>query len=258
MEKASIKVGEEYGIRERRRPGEPMQHIRILERVRGNKWKAEWIDPNPGLKDYIESRFIIVRWKDRKAFLRDEDNERRLHEHNAQAGYKHDDAPVESAVLQVFEEVGDDVHFYHGVLSGSPDALTRVKDRARLDSTKHSPVTYVARDGKIHAPFDEALELARAFCAAEPNTVLVGVESTEREWSEKAGRPGGEYMVGLLNDYRAAWAIIRQWTGLDPAIAAREAQIQRLERLVWDAVYALQKAGLDAEARRLRRALGGD
>jgi hypothetical protein len=30
---------------------------------------------------------------------------------------------------------------------------------------------------------------------------------------------------------------------------------QRLERLVWDAIYALQKAGLDSEAARLRRAL---
>lgn len=43
------------------------------------------------------------------------------------------------------------------------------------------------------------------------------------------------------------------WLGED--IAEREAQIQRLERLVWDAVYALQKAGPDSEAARLRRSL---
>ena len=41
----------------------------------------------------------------------------------------------------------------------------------------------------------------------------------------------------------------------DPAIAQREAEIQKLERLVWDAIYALQKAGLDAESARLRRAI---
>jgi hypothetical protein len=35
-------------------------------------------------------------------------------------------------------------------------------------------------------------------------------------------------------------------------VAQREAEIQRLERLVWDAIYALQKAGLDREAARLR------
>lgn len=61
--------------------------------------------------------------------------------------------------------------------------------------------------------------------------------------------------VGLMNEYRAAWALIRQWAGLDAAVAKREAEIQRLERLVWDAVYALQKAGADSEAARLRRAI---
>jgi hypothetical protein len=61
--------------------------------------------------------------------------------------------------------------------------------------------------------------------------------------------------VPLLNDYRASWALLRQWGGHDAAVAQREAEIQRLERLVWDAVYALQKAGLDSEAARLRRAI---
>lgn len=52
-------------------------------------------------------------------------------------------------------------------------------------------------------------------------------------------------------------ALLRQWAGHDAAIAQREAEIQRLERLVWDAIYALQKAGLDTEAAELRRAITG-
>ena len=87
----------------------------------------------------------------------------------------------------------------------------------------------------------------------EPSTVLVSVETTERAWEQKARR--GDYIVSLLNEYRASWAILRQWAGHDVAISQREAQIQRLERLVWDAIYALQKAGLDGEAARLRRVL---
>jgi len=51
------------------------------------------------------------------------------------------------------------------------------------------------------------------------------------------------------------WALIRQWTGQDAAFAQREAEIEKLERLVWDAIYALQKAKLDSEAARLRRAV---
>jgi len=38
-------------------------------------------------------------------------------------------------------------------------------------------------------------------------------------------------------------------------VAQREAEIQRLEGLVWDAVYLLQKKGLDSDAARLRRAI---
>ena len=99
------------------------------------------------------------------------------------------------------------------------------------------------------------MELARKFCAAEPATILAGVEATERKWAQEARQPGEEYVVGLLNEYRAAWALIRQCAGHDAAVAEREEQIKKLERLVWDAVYALQKAGLDSEAARIRRAL---
>jgi hypothetical protein len=59
----------------------------------------------------------------------------------------------------------------------------------------------------------------------------------------------------LLNKSRVSWALIRQWAGHDAAIAQRESEIQRLERLVWDAVYALQKAGLDRESAKLRGAV---
>ncbi|WP_447602910.1 hypothetical protein [Nitrospira sp. Nam80] len=118
-----------------------------------------------------------------------------------------------------------------------------------------SSVAYEDRHGTFHLPFSDVLTLAKAFSAAEPSTVLVGVEATEQKWSHEARQPGSGYMVSLLNEYRAAWAIIRQWAGYDAAIAQREARIQQLERLIWDAIYALQKAGLDREVDRLRRAI---
>ena len=143
-----------------------------------------------------------------------------------------------------------------GALICHPDALARVRERARLDPTKRSPVAYVDRHGQVHVPFDEALELARAFCSVEPVTVLTSVEAAERQASQDASQRGNDhFFVGLLNEYRASAALIRQWTGHDPAIAQREARIEMLERLVWDAIYALQKAGLDSEAHRLRRAI---
>ena len=86
--------------------------------------------------------------------------------------------------------------------------------------------------------------------------MLLEVEATERKWSQDARTPGEEHIIGLLNEYRASWALIRQWAGHDAALAQRDAEIQRLERLVWDAVYVLQKAGFDRESTRFRRALG--
>jgi hypothetical protein len=48
----------------------------------------------------------------------------------------------------------------------------------------------------------------------------------------RKARHGEDYIIGLLNEYRAAWAVVRQWAGHDAAMIQREAEIQRLERLV--------------------------
>jgi len=258
MQKAEITPGQEYAVREVPRSDTPFQHVRVLQHVRGGKWKAEWIEPNPGLVDYVESKSLIVRWKDRKGFLRDEAAERRLDDENEQQGYRRE-SPIDDALTSVFESVGEkNLTFFWGELRGSQEALDRVRVRAKMQPGKIIPPAYVDRFGTVHVPFAEAVALAKAFCAAEPAPVLVDAEATERKWSVEASRPGGEYLVKLLNEYRAVWALIRQWTGHDPAVAQREAHIQRLERLVWDAIYALQKAGLDSESHRLRRALGRD
>jgi hypothetical protein len=82
--------------------------------------------------------------------------------------------------------------------------------------------------------------------------VLVEVEAIERDWTRKATH-GEEYILELLNKYRASWAPLRQWAGYDAAVAQPEEEIKRLERVVWDAIYVLQKAGLENEAAKLRR-----
>lgn len=255
MLKAEIEPGQEYVFREERRVNKPIQHVKIIEYIRGKKWKAEWIDPNPGLVDYIESQQLIVRWRDRKAFLRDEENAQQLRENNKKLNYQ-EDSPYTNVLYQVYESFGEkDLSYFRGILSGKPDAIDRIKQRAKIDPEKKSEISYIDRFGEMHLPYAEALEIAKAFCIAEPETVLMNVESTEREWTHDAAKPGNEYMLSLINEYRAAWALIRQWAGYDAAIYQKEAQIQRYERLVMDAIYALQKAGIDDEANRLRRAM---
>jgi hypothetical protein len=202
----------------------------------------------------VESGQIVVLWRDHKAFLKDEANSIRLSEINKRDGFE-PDLPIVEAVQQVFESMGDDIRGYRDTVSGTRDAFSRSKSRAKYDDAPEPHGAYTDRHGTVYWPFQLGLELARKFCAAEPSTVLVGIEATEREWATQASRPGEEYIIPLLNQHRASWALIRQWTGHDPAVAEREAYIEKLQRLVWDAIYALQKAGLDSESARLRRVL---
>ena len=74
MLKSQIKTATEYAFREKRTPGTPFQRVRIIEHIRGNRWKAEWVEPNPELIHYVESGQLIVPWKEHKAFLKDETN----------------------------------------------------------------------------------------------------------------------------------------------------------------------------------------
>lgn len=256
MWKAEIKPNTEYALREKRVVGAPFQRVRVIQHIRRNKWKAEWIDPNPGLVDYVKSGQLVVPWKDRKAFLKEEESAERLKRHNVEQGYDNEESPIVSALYEVFETIADGVNFYRGSITASPEALERLKARIGPDTNYDSPAAYVDRGGTVHLPFDVAITLAKRFCAVEPTSVLVAVEATERKWERDVSR-GEDHVLNLLNQYRASWALIRQWAGHDAAVAQREAEIQRLERLVWDAIYALQKAGLDRESQRLRRAIGG-
>jgi len=251
---SEIKPGSEYAVREKRTQGTPLHRVRIIEHIRSNKWKAKWIAPNPGLIDYIESGQLIVPWNEHKALLKEEADEERLCEYNDAHGYNDKNSPVIRALEQVFESAADGVGLYRGCLIGAPQSIGRLRTRARVSSAKESSVAYINRRGQLHLPFDEALDLGRKFCAEEPSTVLMAVEATEHDWAHKATHGEG-YIVGLLNEYRASWALIRQWAGYDAAVAQREEEIKRLERLLWDTVYALQKAALDSEAAKLRHAI---
>ena len=72
MEESEIRPNTEYAFREKRSSGTPLERVRVIEHVRRNKWKVQWIDPNPGLVDYVETKQLMVQWKDRKAFLQED------------------------------------------------------------------------------------------------------------------------------------------------------------------------------------------
>jgi len=210
--------------------------------------------PQPRLVNYVASRQLVAPWKARRAFLGEDDNARRLQEYNQSHGYTGPDYPVALAVELVFSSTGEPMVFHKGQLDCEVDVLARFTARVGLETKEIAAPGYVDRSGRAHLPVDEALVLAKAFCAKEPAAVLLRVETTEQQWISEVRR-GEDYLLELLQNYRPSWALVRQWAGHDAAIAIREERIQKLERVVWDAVYVLQRGHMDKEADRLRRAL---
>lgn len=257
MDKKEILPGEEYALREPVKPGVEFQRVRVLEHVRGSNWKVEWIEPNPGLVDYVLSKNFIVPWKQRSAFLRDERNSQTLN-YAIENRFPGNDSPIASAVDDILNAMGEGpaLSTWSGVFRYDPDALERVSTRAKIEPPTHH-AGYKDRKGQHFLPFECALALAQAFAAAEPTTVLDYIDGLERKYAQEARQPGGSYMGGLLSEWRAQWALVRQWASHDAAVAAREERILELERLLTQTMWDLRRPGVDPErvASRIDRAL---
>jgi hypothetical protein len=226
---------QEYGYREKPKRSSTMEHVQAIERVRG-MWRVEWIDPNPGLQDFVASSNIVVPWKMRKAFLKEESDWQRLREASEASSPGHDH-PVDDAVTTVLEATGDRIWGRSsGVLTGEPDALEHVGSRAEM-ILEIVPPALVGRDGKCHLLFERALELAQAFAKAEPGLVLAQISSEEAEMEQMARDRDSVQLRLMHNRYLAGWALARQWAGFDSAV---ETNAKEPERLWSDPLKSIQ------------------
>jgi hypothetical protein len=256
MNRNDIVPGTEYALRETH--GQDLQRVRVVEHVRRGRWRVEWLEPNAGLVDFVRSGALVCRWADRKSFERDErrDAEVRAVTDRSWPGPDH---PLDNAVNEILETTGEDLWLHRGVLSGAPDAIDRVAGRAHYELHGDTAV-YTDRPGRRHAPWPVALELAKRFAAAEPRTVLARIEADERKWEVEAREPGNSHVLALLERYRAAWALVRQWASFDADRARLDAEIERLRQLVTRAMWDLRTPDADPQriAGRLERGLRGD
>jgi hypothetical protein len=253
-----IVVGAEYGFRQKAVPGSELEHVRVLEKVRA-QWRVEWVEPNPGLTDFVKSAQLVVPWKQRRAFLRDEENWRRIRE-ASEVGWPGHEHPVTDAVDEVLLATGEDLATGNsGVLSADPGAIQRVCDRATI-SVPTPLVAYRDSSGSVHLPFESALVIAQAFAAAEPATVLASVESAAHDDEATLRDPySRSVLLSLMNQRRAAYALVRQWAGHDAALADRDKEIDRLQGLIHRAVWELRRSDTKPlrVAARLERGLQG-
>jgi hypothetical protein len=255
VNRSDVKLGGHYALREKR--NSPIERVKVLEHVRSGRWRVEWVDPNPGLVDFVKSGALLCPWGDRHKVVRDEERWGRLRASVESSGYRGADSTVAGAVDEVLESTGEDIWVDKGVLSGAPDALTRVAERAHLDLDLQRG--FVDRHGQRHLGWAEGVDLARAFAAMEPNTVLLHVDLMEREYEAGAREPGRSYMLCLLEERRAGWALIRQWAGLDEERARARREIEDLRRVIDQAVWRLRQGNADPEriAAQLERAVRG-
>ena len=118
MLNADLIPGQEYAFREKRIIGSPLHRVELLKHIRGRKWQAKWIKPNPNLIDYLSTEQVIVPWKDQAAFLKEERDRESMRRHNLKLGFSAS-SPISEAVDSVIDSVGDDVRFNDGNLSGT-------------------------------------------------------------------------------------------------------------------------------------------
>jgi hypothetical protein len=112
-------------------------------------------------------------------------------------------------------------------------------------------------DGNVYLPLECGETIARAFAAAEPETVTMYLDDQESELKHGGYAPGERYKHDLLRQYLPGFAIARQWAGFDQDRERLEQEISRLRTLVSIAASDLRSAGQERKAARLLRGLEG-
>jgi hypothetical protein len=170
-----------------------------------------------------------------------------------------DDKARSDAVEAILESTGESSAWLSGNgLSMPRDAIERLARRAGLDGdpAKLDPLGFQDSFGNIHLPPQGAEILARAFAAAEPETVLTYIEG-EEETQARGYLPGERIYHQFLREYKPGFALARQWAGFTEEIEMLRKEIGRLQGLVHKAAADLRELGADTKAHRLLRGLEG-
>lgn len=256
MQKGDIEPGQVYAVREV--GGAEFQQVRVIEHVRRDKWRVEWLSPNAGLIDFVKSSTIVCHWDERRAVLRDERRAAELRR-EAERSWPGDEHPLVEAAGVVLAATGEMVDVFHGELQGPPDALDRVAGRANFDWPSGTSA-YTDRYGTRHIPWPTVLELVQRFAVAEPRSVLQRIDIQERRYEVEAAEAGRAYLLPILEKYRAGWALVRQWAGFDQDRRRLGEEIKRLRQVIDRAVWDLRRSDVDPArvAARLERGMKGE
>ena len=118
------------------------------------------------------------------------------------------------------------------------------------------PANFEDRHGNWHLTFETAVRASQAFAAAEPELVDLYLRGLEEELKAEGFRPGNRDSHDLLRELAPAHALARSWSQR-PRGEAAEREVERLQRLVSEAIAALRSHGHASVASRIERGLRG-
>src|SRR5205085_2915795 len=119
------------------------------------------------------------------------------------------------------------------------------------------PLAFTDRRGYTHLPLDAVVVVAKAFAAAEPQTVVDYIDDYENELRTKGNVPGDRWYHEYLRSKGPGHALARRWAGPEQQSETMRREIDRLRSLVSSAAYDLKASGEERQANRLLRALDG-
>ncbi|MGE3075144.1 MAG: hypothetical protein AB7N24_15425 [Dehalococcoidia bacterium] len=258
MRYVDLTPGLEYGLRFRLSSTERLHRVVVVEKLDRNKQvKVRHLEgEQEGMEEFISFRNVVVAWKARKRFLRNEEKLRTIRELSSGA-----DPVVREAVQAVFGAAGEHSAFVHsdGHFSADVAAVERLAARAGIEGPwkQLDSCAFVDDNGWAQLGFAAAHRLAIELAKREPDTITIEVESREEELRAGGYAMGERWQHEWLRDQRPAFALMRQWAGFSRDLDRLQKEIERLRGLAYGASLDLERAGKQREARRLQRALDG-
>lgn len=264
MNYAEIDVGKIYGIREGRAnlPDRPIHKVKVVAKLDDKKRpKVRYLEgEQTGLEEFVRTSQFLAKWGDVKRVLRDEANLEKLQ--SANSGAFND--VVWEAISAVIFSTGEDAM----VPWDSPRGIHRIEvpksesgrieARFELEPLESSHrAAFVDREGKLHLPFEAAESVAKHIAQREPEAVLLYIKQHEDEMLATGYEPGMRHRHDMLRDHQPAYALARQWAGLQGEAELLTREIDRLRGILVQTIWTLKPNGADSEARRLERALEG-
>ncbi|MCP3936066.1 MAG: hypothetical protein GY708_11920 [Actinomycetia bacterium] len=159
-------------------------------------------------------------------------------------------------MMYVLEATGEGIGTHRGILTSQPDVFERLWARIGEEGPSGRE-SFTDRTGELHAGWADVEAFARAFAKAEPKVVIDLVDMQEAKLAAGGSEPGEKWQLDYLRELGPAFALVRQWVGVEEHRLAQEKELDRVRRLVWQAIWELRRLGHDAEAAKFERALHG-